>query len=58
MTPDEKETNVPVELRSVRIHKNELKRLQRFGLAGESINDALKRVLDVAEKHKHEIKDI
>jgi hypothetical protein len=56
MSPDDIIKNVPVELRSVRIHENELKRLQRFGVAGESVNDALKRVLTVAEKYRDEIK--
>ncbi|MGA2912323.1 MAG: hypothetical protein ABSE07_02275 [Methanoregula sp.] len=36
----------------VKISEKEFKRLQKFGVAGESINTALKRVLDIAEKNQ------
>jgi hypothetical protein len=39
-------------VKPIKISDNEYKRLQKFGFAGESINDALKRVLDIAEKNR------
>jgi hypothetical protein len=38
--------------RCSKISDKEYERLQKFGFAGESINDALKRVLDIAEKNR------
>jgi hypothetical protein len=37
-------------VRMVKISEKEYDRLKRFGFAGESINTALQRVLDIAEK--------
>jgi hypothetical protein len=38
-------------VKPIKISEKEYERLQKFGFAGESINTALKRVLDIAEKH-------
>lgn len=42
------------QMKMVKITLKEYDRLKRFGFAGESINTALQRVLDIAEKHKKE----
>jgi hypothetical protein len=36
----------------IKVSEREYDRLKKFGYAGESINDALIRVLDIAEKNK------
>ncbi len=47
-----KQGTMATSVKPVKISKNEYIRLQKFGFAGESINEALKRVLDIAEKYK------
>jgi len=47
-----KNTTMAESVKPIKISKKEYERLQKFGFAGESINTALKRVLDIAEKHK------
>ena len=39
---------------SISISKNTKDRLAKFGFAGESLETALIRVLEIAEKHKNE----
>ena len=41
--------SMAISVKAVKISVREYRRLQAFGLAGESINTALKRVLDIAE---------
>jgi hypothetical protein len=43
-------------VKPIKISEKEYKRLQKFGFAGESINTALKRVLDIAEKQEEQEK--
>lgn len=38
----------------IKISVKSYDRLKKFGYAGESINTALERALDIAEKHKKE----
>ena len=37
-------------MKLIKVSLQNYERLQKFGVAGESINTALKRVLDIAEK--------
>jgi len=46
--------SMAVSVKPIKISEREYKRIQAFGLAGESINTALKRALDIAEKHRGE----
>jgi hypothetical protein len=39
-------------MKMVKVSVKEYDRLKKFGYAGESINTALQRVLDIAEKKK------
>jgi predicted CopG family antitoxin len=54
MKKNTKKDTMATSVKPIKISDNEYKRLQKFGFAGESINDALKRVLDIAEKHQKE----
>ena len=47
-----KTTTMAESVKPIKISEKEFERLQKFGVAGESINTALKRVLVIAEKHR------
>ena len=51
-TPNTPEMAEPTKM--VKVSVKAYDRLKRFGFAGESINTALERVLDIAEKNKKE----
>ena len=53
-TPNTPEMAEPTKM--VKVSVKAYDRLKRFGFAGESINTALERVLDIAEKNKKEEK--
>lgn len=52
---ENKQTNAPMAaepLKMIKVTPANYDRLKKFGYAGESMNTALTRVLDLAEKHK------
>lgn len=52
MNSESTSVSMAVSVKPIKISEREYKRIQAFGLAGESINTALMRALDIAEKHR------